>query len=183
MEFAAVDGGINRACRGAGSSDNAASYYTVMGGISSLDACKDSCRSMQSCVGIEYNSGRQRCEVWTRPEGIGASLQVSGYQCFHYTAEAGTTTTTTTTTKVLATCRAATNSAGSGATDALCRDTCPLIPENTWPCSSDGPCDCSPMVLGQIRRHRHLRASGNVLLQETAALAQGHLEDDEREEL
>jgi len=179
-EFTAVDGGSNRACRGASTSDNAASHYSLMGGTSSLDACKDLCRSEQGCVGIEYNSGSQRCEVWTRSEGIGASVQVSGYLCFRYTA--GSTTTTTTTMR--AGCRASASSVGSGATDAICRETCALIPGNTWPCSSDGPCDCALIVLGQVRRHRHLRASGNVLLQEASTLAQGHSEDlDEHEEL
>merc|ERR1719242_2018177 len=94
-EFEGVDGGSNRACRGASSSDNAASYYTVMGGTSSIEACKNHCRSTQGCVGIEYNSGQSRCEVWTRPEGIGTTVQVSGFQCFRFSGSMGTTTTTT----------------------------------------------------------------------------------------
>jgi len=93
-EFSEVDGGSDRACRGATSNDNAASYYTVMGGTSSLEACKDHCRSTAGCVGIEYNSGSSRCEVWTRSAGIGASVRVLGYECLRYTTAASTTMTT-----------------------------------------------------------------------------------------
>ena len=32
--------------------------------------------SAPSCVGIEYSRGR--CEVWTRPAGIGASIPLTG---------------------------------------------------------------------------------------------------------
>jgi len=91
-EFSEVDGGIDRACRGAGSNDNAASHYTIIGGTSSLEACKGLCRSAAGCVGIEYNSGSLRCEVWTRSAGIGASVRVRGYQCLRYTNTTGTTT-------------------------------------------------------------------------------------------
>jgi len=91
-EFSEVDGGNDRACRGASSTDNAASHYTVIGGTSSLEACKDYCRSAAGCVGIEYSSGRSRCEVWTRSAGIGASVRVRGYQCLRYTTTLGTTT-------------------------------------------------------------------------------------------
>jgi len=44
-----VDGGSDRACRGA-SSDNAASYYIVIGGTSSLDACKDTIAEVYKAV-------------------------------------------------------------------------------------------------------------------------------------
>lgn len=91
-EFSAVDGGSDRACRGASSNDNAASHYTIIGGTSSLEACKGLCRSAAGCVGIEYNSGSLRCEVWTRSAGIGASVRVRGYQCLRYTNTTGTTT-------------------------------------------------------------------------------------------
>jgi len=49
-EFVAVDGGSNRAFRGASSSDNAASYYMVIGGTSSLDACKDTVAEVYKAV-------------------------------------------------------------------------------------------------------------------------------------
>jgi len=87
-EFSEVDGGNDRACRGASSTDNAASHYTVIGGTSSLEACKNYCRSTAGCVGIEYSSGTSRCEVWTRSAGIGASVRVQGYQCLRYTTTA-----------------------------------------------------------------------------------------------
>uniref|UniRef100_A0A7S0FTC9 CBM1 domain-containing protein n=1 Tax=Pyrodinium bahamense TaxID=73915 RepID=A0A7S0FTC9_9DINO len=82
-EFEPVDGGVDRACRGADSSDNAAAYYSVFSGAVSLDACKSHCRSLEACKGIEFSiSGR--CEVWTRDGGIGASRAANGYTCLRY---------------------------------------------------------------------------------------------------
>ncbi|CAE7387684.1 CEMIP [Symbiodinium natans] len=77
--FAAVDGGINRACRGASSSDNAASHYTVISGIQELGDCQTECIQVVGCVGIEFSKGR--CEVWSRPEGIQASIALNGFTC------------------------------------------------------------------------------------------------------
>jgi len=91
-EFSVVDGGSDRACRGATSNDNDASHYTVIGGTSSLEACQNLCRSTAGCAGIEYNRRSLRCEVWTRSGGIGASVRVPGYQCLRFTAVLGTTT-------------------------------------------------------------------------------------------
>lgn len=155
-EFSAVDGGLNRACRGANAGDNIGSYYNLKANIGSLEVCKQNCRETETCVGIEFNSGTGRCEVWTRSEGIGASVRVVGYQCFQYS-------------RTLV-CRASPSAVGFGATDELCVETCSLLPEETWPCSFEGPCDCSPVQLQ--RKHRHLRARrstlGNSLLQEAS---------------
>ena len=41
-------------------------------GVTSLDECKQRCVATNGCVGIEHIN--TRCEIWTRPEGIGASL-------------------------------------------------------------------------------------------------------------
>lgn len=82
-EFMAVDGGGHRACRGATPQDNLGSYYKVSS-AASLEVCKDSCRSSQDCVGIEFNSNSGRCEIWVRAKGIGATTSVSGYQCLRY---------------------------------------------------------------------------------------------------
>jgi len=82
-EFMAVDNGSNRACRGASAKDNSGSYYNVFS-AASLEECKDNCRGSQDCVGIEFNSNNGRCEVWVRAEGIGATAEVSGYQCLRY---------------------------------------------------------------------------------------------------
>jgi len=81
--FIAVDGGDNRACRGASAKDNSRSYYNVFS-AASLEVCKDNCRGSQDCVGIEFNSNSGRCEVWVRAEGIGATAQVFGYRCLRY---------------------------------------------------------------------------------------------------
>jgi len=52
--------------------------------------------SRESCKGIEYSS-RGRCEVWTKQDGIGASAEVAGYQCFRYAPVTATTVTTSAT--------------------------------------------------------------------------------------
>mmetsp|Transcript_22609 Transcript_22609/g.50929 ORF Transcript_22609/g.50929 Transcript_22609/m.50929 type:complete len:603 (+) Transcript_22609:44-1852(+) len=78
-DFSPVDGGVGRACRGRSSGDNSGSYYSVTSGPSSLDSCKAACLATIGCVGIEYSSGR--CEVWTRPAGIQASIPLNGFTC------------------------------------------------------------------------------------------------------
>jgi hypothetical protein len=81
--FDEVDGGAGRACRGATSKDNSASYYTKTS-ASNLDNCKNMCLATPSCVGVEFGENSGRCEIWTRPQGIGASTPVSGYRCLKY---------------------------------------------------------------------------------------------------
>eukprot|EP00435_Cladocopium_sp_Y103_P060147 s1091_g21.t3 len=77
-----VDGGDGRACRGATSHDNQASYYSVVSGIPSIDQCKDECLKHSNCSGVEFSG--TRCEVWTRPEGIQASIALENFQCWSY---------------------------------------------------------------------------------------------------
>eukprot|EP00933_Yihiella_yeosuensis_P064573 TRINITY_DN67_c2_g1_i1.p1 TRINITY_DN67_c2_g1~~TRINITY_DN67_c2_g1_i1.p1 ORF type:complete len:1571 (-),score=243.24 TRINITY_DN67_c2_g1_i1:172-4884(-) len=77
--FTGVDGGSDRACRGADASDNSISYFTLASGVDALDDCKNMCLHNQACVGIEFKAGR--CEIWTRPDGIQATVAVSGYTC------------------------------------------------------------------------------------------------------
>eukprot|EP00930_Biecheleria_cincta_P029917 TRINITY_DN20759_c0_g1_i1.p1 TRINITY_DN20759_c0_g1~~TRINITY_DN20759_c0_g1_i1.p1 ORF type:complete len:1010 (+),score=117.39 TRINITY_DN20759_c0_g1_i1:158-3187(+) len=79
--FVPVDGGTDRACRGAGSNDNSASYYVVTS-ANSLETCQQQCVQRADCHGIEL--GGNRCELWTRPEGIGASISLAGYTCQRY---------------------------------------------------------------------------------------------------
>jgi len=79
--FEPVDGGSDRGCRGATPSDNDASYYSVFFGMPSVDDCQAKCLSQATCRGIEHNSGSGRCEVWTRPAGIQASVPLAGYTC------------------------------------------------------------------------------------------------------
>eukprot|EP00930_Biecheleria_cincta_P023948 TRINITY_DN17215_c0_g1_i1.p1 TRINITY_DN17215_c0_g1~~TRINITY_DN17215_c0_g1_i1.p1 ORF type:complete len:1489 (-),score=232.87 TRINITY_DN17215_c0_g1_i1:2869-7335(-) len=95
-DFAAVDGAVDRACRGASAGDNSAEYFTVSSGLS-LGECRQECRNTAACVGIEHHSSG-RCEVWTRVAGIGASAQVAGYQCYRYVRNMISTTSSTTTT-------------------------------------------------------------------------------------
>ncbi|CAE6916740.1 cel6A [Symbiodinium natans] len=110
-----VDGGDGRACRGASRVDNSPDYYTVVAGLVSLDACKAQCQAMTGCKGVEFKIGR--CEVWTRPQGIGASIPLSGFTCLSYQSPASSTqspstaTTTTTATTTEATTTVATTTA------------------------------------------------------------------------
>mmetsp|Transcript_101228 Transcript_101228/g.179811 ORF Transcript_101228/g.179811 Transcript_101228/m.179811 type:complete len:905 (+) Transcript_101228:61-2775(+) len=97
-EFEAVDGGEGRACRGAHSSDNLASYYVLFNEVASLAACKEKCIAEALCQGIEY-ADYGRCEVWTRPGGIQASRPASRTTCLTYALAAVATTSTTTTAK------------------------------------------------------------------------------------
>ena len=82
--FFGVDGGSNRACRGAHPGDSWSSYYELYGSggpdvIESLDQCKSLCIAHPNCKGIEYRDGR--CEVWTRRSGIGSSAASTGSMC------------------------------------------------------------------------------------------------------
>lgn len=90
--FMPVDEEANRACRGSSQHDNSNSYYNLFSGMPSLDACQAQCTSDPLCKGIEFRRGSGRCEVWTRPGGIGATQIVQGYVCLHYSAVTVTTT-------------------------------------------------------------------------------------------
>ena len=79
-----VSSAENRACRGKDQFDNNPAYYEIAT-ADSLEACQDLClqRNLQSpfsrCHGIEFAGNR--CELWTRTEGIGASVQLNGAVC------------------------------------------------------------------------------------------------------
>jgi len=87
--FSAVDGGIDRACRGVDASDNSVAYYQVFQ-AQSLMQCKSLCMEQANCKGIEHHNGG-RCEVWTRDAGIGATIRVSGFKCLRYEAQTAST--------------------------------------------------------------------------------------------
>eukprot|EP00913_Durusdinium_trenchii_P018103 g17011.t1 len=84
-EWVAVDGGADRACRGKSAGDNLASYFTVNSGLASLSACQALCEGTANCQGVEFHTSG-RCEVWTRPGGIEASISLDlrgdGWQHF-----------------------------------------------------------------------------------------------------
>lgn len=74
--------GTDQVCRGVNAGDNADTYFTVTS-AASLEACKVACVGSSSCKGIEYHvSGR--CEIWTRPEGIGTTMTLADYTCLRY---------------------------------------------------------------------------------------------------
>ena len=72
----------DQACRGQNHSDNSASFYKVVAVSGGIAECRQKCLAMErnKCKGIEY-SGFARCELWTRPEGIGATNGVPGFSC------------------------------------------------------------------------------------------------------
>ena len=81
-----VSAGENRACRGKDEFDNNPAYYEITS-ADSLAACQDLCLQRnwerrvggRVCQGIEFAGNR--CELWTRTEGIGASVELSGAVC------------------------------------------------------------------------------------------------------
>eukprot|EP00933_Yihiella_yeosuensis_P030157 TRINITY_DN2381_c0_g3_i2.p1 TRINITY_DN2381_c0_g3~~TRINITY_DN2381_c0_g3_i2.p1 ORF type:complete len:517 (+),score=82.09 TRINITY_DN2381_c0_g3_i2:67-1617(+) len=77
--FEPVDGGVDRACRGANSGDNSPGYYKVFSRTNSMDDCKNRCVSTNGCVGVEFKGSR--CEIWTRAGGIQATSSISGFTC------------------------------------------------------------------------------------------------------
>uniref|UniRef100_A0A7S4V1R1 Apple domain-containing protein n=1 Tax=Alexandrium monilatum TaxID=311494 RepID=A0A7S4V1R1_9DINO len=127
--FEPVDGGVGRVCRGTSSSDNRASYYAVVM-TDSIEACKELCTSTAACVGVEF-SKFQRCEVWTRREGIGATAALSGYTCLRYSRSGGMTAPTATaptTTKLTTTAatRTTTTSTTAATTSTSATTTTPM---------------------------------------------------------
>lgn len=70
------------ACRGNHSNDNNASHYHVVAAYS-IDECKGKCiLELPDCKGVEYSFGR--CEIWTRPEGLFVTKNISGFTCLRY---------------------------------------------------------------------------------------------------
>lgn len=67
----------DRVCRGASASDNFGSYFEVIQS-SGIQSCAAACAE-QKCQGIEFSPGR--CEIWVRPEGIGATASLHGSVC------------------------------------------------------------------------------------------------------
>merc|ERR1711963_612696 len=99
-------------------------------------------------------------------------------------ASATTTTTTTSTTTTATTTAPAVEScvlrfaesAMFGASPEVCKETCKILPEGDWPCSSDGPCDCPSSILllsksrrTQLRGHvsKHLMAGVGFIQEST----------------
>ncbi|CAE7260770.1 eglS [Symbiodinium natans] len=81
--FSPLEGGIDRACRGATPTDNPPENYIVVE-ASSLQECQETCAKWQGCKGVEYNF-YTRCEIWTRAQGIQAVQYVPGHTCMNYT--------------------------------------------------------------------------------------------------
>ncbi|CAE7559265.1 unnamed protein product [Symbiodinium sp. CCMP2592] len=80
-----LGGPSNRVCRGATSKDNSAKYYQVVS-ADTLEDCQTLCSFTAGCKGVEYSARGKRCEVWTRPEGIGATAASTGFVCLEKAA-------------------------------------------------------------------------------------------------
>ncbi|CAE7220694.1 unnamed protein product [Symbiodinium sp. CCMP2456] len=80
-----LGGPSNRVCRGANSKDNSAKYYQVVS-ADTLEDCQSLCSFTAGCKGVEYSARGKRCEVWTRPEGIGATAASTGFVCLEKAA-------------------------------------------------------------------------------------------------
>jgi len=82
--FANVSEPTNQACRGASHTDNNHEYYEVASATNHED-CMQKCLQMKPsgrCKGIEWGANHgNRCELWTRPEGIGATSGVPNFMC------------------------------------------------------------------------------------------------------
>jgi len=87
--FAPVDGGVDRACRGAEPWDDDPSYSEthVLGLEESIDRCKHLCLDEPRCRGIEYTefAAGPRCRLWTRQAGIGSAQHAEGSTCLRWT--------------------------------------------------------------------------------------------------
>lgn len=80
-KFEAVDGGVDRACRGSSTTDSLAAYYDLSA-TDTLSDCQDLCLSANDCRGVEFNAEFSMCQVWTRVQGIEHSAAAQGYQCY-----------------------------------------------------------------------------------------------------
>lgn len=81
--FEAIDGGEDRACRGFDSADdNSSNYVWHAQIIPSLSDCKLQCTSIFGCKGISFDESG--CQIWTRVEGIQASVARLGSKCLRY---------------------------------------------------------------------------------------------------
>ena len=83
LPFQSLDGFSDRVCRGSSPTDTKSSYYNLYSPAEAptLDSCKSLCMTTPGCRGIEY---RGWCEVWIRPEGIGAVAPSPGSLCTRY---------------------------------------------------------------------------------------------------
>eukprot|EP00438_Fugacium_kawagutii_P010115 Skav203906 [mRNA] locus=scaffold1649:333420:346789:- [translate_table: standard] len=70
--FQPVNGGFDRACRGANIGDNRASNYRVVA-LQSLADCEQKCLDSHGCVAVEYSKGR--CELWLKKVEATLSFQ------------------------------------------------------------------------------------------------------------
>ena len=83
--FQSVDGFDNRVCRGRNLTDSEDDYYFLKSPdeTPSSEACQMLCVATPACKGIEYRANGW-CEIWTRPEGIGAVAPSADALCLRY---------------------------------------------------------------------------------------------------
>ena len=84
VAFEAVDGGQNRACRGANEDDSEKHNFVLFSGVESLVSCQARCLARPGCKGVSYQSFGQGCELWTRAFGIESSIALEGSFCYRH---------------------------------------------------------------------------------------------------
>jgi hypothetical protein len=87
--FEPVDGGTDRACRGADAQDEFRTYFTLFTQTDSLDICKEKCVQDPVCKGLEYSHRWRRCEIWTRAGGVRASVAHRHFLCLRLVSGPG----------------------------------------------------------------------------------------------
>ena len=74
--------GINSKKQGTDCNHHSPSLFKVVPAYS-IDECKGKCiLELPECKGVEYSFGR--CEIWTRPEGLFVTKNISGFTCLRY---------------------------------------------------------------------------------------------------
>eukprot|EP00913_Durusdinium_trenchii_P033002 g30895.t1 len=174
--FEPVDGGEDRACRGANVNDNLPSHYTVLHDIGSLDRCKVECAKVTSCAGIEFSGSR--CEVWTRKEGIEATKVLKGFQCLRYMPPVATTTTTTKPDGFG--CSAAWGACGgrnwNGAN--CCVDGYTCVEESVWYWQCRPTESASLVEVPGLQRRKWKSFRGTTMLQDGSSLTRTSVDDE-----
>lgn len=75
----------DKACRGLYHFDNSHKHYLVRQGSDTLESCQEWCQSNSNCTGIEFSAVHgQRCEIWVRPYGVGATVDVANFVCLRF---------------------------------------------------------------------------------------------------
>lgn len=97
-DWAAVDGGFDRGCRGRDYSDKQASYFEIYHHVQTLKACQDLCvGAAVTCTALSFVQENKTCEIWSHE--VASTVRLDGGLCLAWVPLTTTTTTITTTTR------------------------------------------------------------------------------------